>query len=204
MTHDVVWTWSVAGAQSVPGDEPLLAEGVRGHAFNEPNGIWIPVIYAITPGSGDVSRFLDRLPRERAVWFPSVINAQLAAMLARRGFQCHPDAPDLYVRHATRRAGDASETRDPAESAGSGTINALLDMLTTTRATVMGTDPSLHEMHFEKLMSIAAFRLRICLTKGIDPAQDPLQQALVYAMAMLAAHAPGAGERLAAPGGAKE
>ena len=66
--------------------EQLLAPGVRGHYFDTPEGIYIPVITADHPGSGDVSRFLDALPKDRPVKFPTVISGKLRGMLLRRGF----------------------------------------------------------------------------------------------------------------------
>jgi hypothetical protein len=69
-----------------PGQEPEIAPGVHGYLIEEDNVLWIPVIWAQTPGQGDVGRFLDGLPRDKTVRFPTVLSAQLAIMLGRRGF----------------------------------------------------------------------------------------------------------------------
>lgn len=66
--------------------EEELALGVWGHRFDTPDGIYIPVINAIRPGSGEVGRFLDSLPRDRRVVFPTVLSERLRGMLERRGF----------------------------------------------------------------------------------------------------------------------
>ena len=66
--------------------ESELAPGVHGWYFDMPNGIYIPVITADKPGSGDVGRYLDSLPRDRDVKFPSVLSSVLRGMLIRRGF----------------------------------------------------------------------------------------------------------------------
>lgn len=69
------------------GDLDRLAEGVTGYAiYDEPTDrLYIPVIFADNPGSGDVGRFLDSLP-DNAV-FPTVMSAKLAGMLTRRGYR---------------------------------------------------------------------------------------------------------------------
>jgi hypothetical protein len=66
--------------------EGLIAPGVYGWLFDMPNGIYIPVISATNPGSGDVGRFLDSLPKDRAIKFPTVMSPVLRGMLLRRGF----------------------------------------------------------------------------------------------------------------------
>lgn len=66
--------------------EDQLAPGVHGWLFDTPDGIYIPIINADHPGSGDVGRFLDSLPKDRAVKFPTVLSAVLRGMLLRRGF----------------------------------------------------------------------------------------------------------------------
>lgn len=70
-----------------PGEEPLVAPGVRAIVFDTPAGIYIPIIIADRPGCGDVARYLDTLPLRRRVVFPTVISARLRAMLERRGFR---------------------------------------------------------------------------------------------------------------------
>lgn len=79
--------WAKEGelALSVLG-EPRLAKGVRGFAFNTPDGIYITAIRAEKPGSGHVSKFLDGLPRNQRVVFPVVVSTKLRAMLLRRGY----------------------------------------------------------------------------------------------------------------------
>lgn len=61
-----------------------LAPGVRGCAFLCDGRIWIPLIIAERPGSGDVGRFLSALsPRCSVV---AVTSSRLRSMLVRRGF----------------------------------------------------------------------------------------------------------------------
>lgn len=63
-----------------------LAPGVLGYSLDTPTGIYIGVISADTPGSGDVGRYLDSLPHDRRVVVPNVLSDRLAGMLERRGF----------------------------------------------------------------------------------------------------------------------
>lgn len=64
-----------------------LGEGVWGHELDEgESGIYYPVIAAERPGTGDVGRWLDALPTNRTIKFPTVISAKLAMMLERRGY----------------------------------------------------------------------------------------------------------------------
>jgi hypothetical protein len=79
--------WTKAGEPLRPGKEPLIAVGVRGLAFDMTSGIYIPLVIANNPGSGDVSRMLDGLPRDRRIVFSTVLNAKLREMLFRRGFK---------------------------------------------------------------------------------------------------------------------
>lgn len=67
-------------------NEPRLADGVRGWAFDTETGIYITAIRAEKIGSGHVSKFLDALPKNRRVVIPVVINPRLRGMLWRRGF----------------------------------------------------------------------------------------------------------------------
>lgn len=83
-----------------PGREPELAPGVRGYLLEESDGIWIPIISAASEGSGDVARFLDSLPRDKAIHFPAVLNPRLAGMLARRGFEQREIWVEEYGEHA--------------------------------------------------------------------------------------------------------
>lgn len=72
------------GSPLIPGQEGLLALGVRGYAMEHLGKIYIPLIVAEKEGSGDVGRFLDSLsPRCVVV---SVTSPRLAGMLMRRGF----------------------------------------------------------------------------------------------------------------------
>lgn len=82
-----------------PGSEPEIAPGVHGYLLEEPDGIWIPIINAAREGSGDVARFLDSLPRDRAVHFPAVLNPRLAGMLARRGYELRSVWVEEYGEH---------------------------------------------------------------------------------------------------------
>ena len=63
-----------------------LAPGVWGYTTATPDALYIPIIQAETPGSGDVGRYLDSLPSDRTIRVPNVLSDILAAMLARRGF----------------------------------------------------------------------------------------------------------------------
>jgi hypothetical protein len=63
-----------------------LAPGVRGYTVDVDGALYIPIIEADTPGIGDVSRYLDSLPRDRTVKVPCVISDRLRDMLARRSF----------------------------------------------------------------------------------------------------------------------
>lgn len=75
------------GIRIRPGEEPELEDGVRGAVFDREDGLWIPLIRAEEPGSGDVGRFLDGLPRDRRIVFPNVLSDRLRGMLERRGFE---------------------------------------------------------------------------------------------------------------------
>lgn len=70
----------------VPGQEPYLAPGVRGYTVEQNGELYVPLIIADRPGSGDVGRYLDSLPRDRTVKFPNVLSERLEQMLLRRGF----------------------------------------------------------------------------------------------------------------------
>jgi len=71
----------------VPGHEPRLAPGVRGYTVWSGGALYIPIIVADSEGTGDVGRYLDSLPRDRTVKFPTVLNPRLCGMLRRRGFR---------------------------------------------------------------------------------------------------------------------
>jgi hypothetical protein len=68
------------------GDLPYIAEGVIGYTEEHDGALYVPVIYSTEPGRGNVSRYLDSLPRDRRVVVPCVISSTLAGMLVRRGF----------------------------------------------------------------------------------------------------------------------
>ena len=64
-----------------------LAPGVEGATRDWSDGTFELVgIRAVTPGAGDVGRYLDSLPRDRTVVVPFVTSQRLTQMLARRGF----------------------------------------------------------------------------------------------------------------------
>lgn len=63
-----------------------LADGVFGYCLETDRGLYVPWIMAEREGSGDVGRYLDSLPTDRRVVFPTILSARLAAMLGRRGF----------------------------------------------------------------------------------------------------------------------
>ena len=63
-----------------------LAPGVIGYTVDVGPDLYVPLIEAMKPGSGDVGRYLDSLPIDRRIVVPNVISARLAGMLARRGF----------------------------------------------------------------------------------------------------------------------
>lgn len=92
------------GARRIrPGHEPRLAPGVRGYVVWSHGELYVPLVIADAPGSGDVGRYLDSLPRDRVVKFPTVLSAALAGMLERRGFaeavEMTPLGPcELWVR----------------------------------------------------------------------------------------------------------
>jgi hypothetical protein len=65
----------------------LIVEGVHGYAIQDgPGALWLPVIMGIPAGAGHVGRFLETLPRDRAIIVPTVVSKQLKDMLHRRGF----------------------------------------------------------------------------------------------------------------------
>jgi len=83
---------------------PVLAPGVHGDAVCRSNGkdrvLFINTIVAANPGSGDVGRYLDSLPRNIRIIVPSVISSRLAGMLERRGF-VYQEASTGWMREAT-------------------------------------------------------------------------------------------------------
>lgn len=65
-----------------------LAPGVLGLLDDDAHTgqLVLLLVVAEVPGAGDVARFLDRLPRDRFIVVPNVIDPKLAGMLQRRGF----------------------------------------------------------------------------------------------------------------------
>lgn len=61
-----------------------IVPGVYGFLFDTPEGIYIPLVSG--EGEGKVSAWLDSLPKDRRIVFPTVINVKLREMLIRRGF----------------------------------------------------------------------------------------------------------------------
>jgi hypothetical protein len=66
---------------------PRVAPGVLAFIHEVAGMLVIPSVIAERPGSGDVARWLDTLPRRRGVVFVEVMSDRLAEMLARRGFR---------------------------------------------------------------------------------------------------------------------
>jgi hypothetical protein len=82
--------WSKVGESVQPGQEPLIAPGVRGVAFNMTDGIYIAFIRG--EGIGTIRPFLDDLPKSRRVVFPNVVSDKLRHLLKERGFVAAWDA----------------------------------------------------------------------------------------------------------------
>lgn len=76
---------SVRTGDLLTGDE-RLAEGVLGYSIETSEGLYIPWIQAEVEGDGRVGRYLDALPTDRRIVFPTIISARLVGMLHRRGF----------------------------------------------------------------------------------------------------------------------
>ena len=91
-------------------DLTLVAPGVKADIHDEGiRGIYIPVIMALVPGSGDVGRYLDALPRDRRIVFPTVISNRLIGMLERRGFHVEPEwAPEPFMEWVECMVRDAA------------------------------------------------------------------------------------------------
>ena len=66
--------------------QDAFAPGVNGYSVETPEGLYIPVVMATNPGSGEVGRWLDSLPKDRRIVFASVFSPRLAGMLQRRGW----------------------------------------------------------------------------------------------------------------------
>lgn len=79
-------------------DLVLLGVGVEGVKVlsDDEDVTYFPIIMATKPGSGDVGRWLDALPKHKTYRIPGVINAKLAGMLTRRGWkQIQEFAPEF-------------------------------------------------------------------------------------------------------------
>jgi hypothetical protein len=88
---------SEEGSILIPGQEDLLAPGVRGYALRARGLIYIPLIIAEKEGSGDVGRFLDSLSPNCVI--PTVTSPRLGGMLIRRGFApTHDGETDVWRR----------------------------------------------------------------------------------------------------------
>jgi len=75
----------MSGYQLLTGHE-RLASGVFGYTTETDGGLYVGWIAAEHEGSGDVGRYLDSLPHDRRVVFPTVLSSRLVGMLLRRGF----------------------------------------------------------------------------------------------------------------------
>lgn len=69
----------------VPPDQ--LAPGVLGVVVWHGGALYLPWLAAITPGRGDVGRYLDGLPADKTIRVPCVFSAVLEGMLRRRGYR---------------------------------------------------------------------------------------------------------------------
>jgi len=78
--------FATEGEKLTPGKEPHHAPGVRGYAIEKDGKIYIPLVIADQEGNGDVGRWIDGLPKDRDIIFPTILNQRLGAMLLRRGF----------------------------------------------------------------------------------------------------------------------
>ena len=84
-----------AGSPLIPGQEPVLAPGVRGYAILDKETIYIPLIVADKEGSGDVGRFLDSLSPRCVI--PNLTSSRLKGMLLRRGWACSYDNDNVDI-----------------------------------------------------------------------------------------------------------
>lgn len=78
---------SKIGGRLKIGQEPILAPGVRGVLFDEPDGVTVTTVFAEKEGSGAVGAWLDGLPKDRRVTFTTVLSSRLGGMLVRRGYK---------------------------------------------------------------------------------------------------------------------
>jgi hypothetical protein len=68
------------------GDLPEIFPGVFGAIVERGNYIFINVIWSATENKGNVGRYLDSLPKDKIIIFPSVVSKKLEGMLLRRGY----------------------------------------------------------------------------------------------------------------------
>lgn len=88
-----------------------LAEGVKGYTMEHEDALYIPVVVAKHPGNGDVARYLDSLPKDKTIKFPTVLHPQLRDMLSRRGYKVthewaeeFQEYAEVFVREGSRGA----------------------------------------------------------------------------------------------------
>ena len=77
-----------------------LAEGVVGYSIEDGGATCFPVVDSTERGKGHVSRFLDGLPKDRTIKFPTVISPILRGMLTRRGFKIVKEWAEEFGEHA--------------------------------------------------------------------------------------------------------
>lgn len=63
-----------------------LAPGVWGYTIEANHSLYVPVIISQDEGRGYVAAYLDRLPMNKRIVFPTVLNPKLVLMLLKRGF----------------------------------------------------------------------------------------------------------------------
>jgi hypothetical protein len=87
----------------LPLDE--LSPGLFGYTLESGGALYVPLVVARPPGRGALSRYLNALPRDRVVKFPSVLSSILERALLKRGFHVeyewsdeHDERVEMYVR----------------------------------------------------------------------------------------------------------
>lgn len=90
---DTLWY----GHDSIGRHKELLAPGVVGVILDEPHLLHLFWLEALHPGRGEVSHYLDQLPRDKTIHAHTVLNPKMKGMLARRGFVYVPHV-DLWER----------------------------------------------------------------------------------------------------------
>lgn len=86
-----------------------LAEGVIGYAMEHEGAIYYPFVDTTEKGKGYLSRFLDSLPTDKTIKFPTVISKILRASLMRRSFKIQfewaeefGEMAEVFVKEATQ------------------------------------------------------------------------------------------------------